>query len=116
MVSQIIIKNSILDIHGVFCIEYCSFHLLIPCLPGIALLCIIPIPANQKLLLTSIVIAGKFFVTIAFAILFFYTNEIFPTVIRGTGVGTSEMICRDNTGGADTQICGKQYRITNSAP
>ena len=95
---------------------FCSFDLLIPCFPGVALLCIIPIPANQKLLLTSIVIAGKFFVTIAFAILFFYTNEIFPTVIRGTGVGTSEMICRDNTGGADTQICEKHYRMTNSVP
>ena len=81
---------------------------LIPCFPGVALLCIIPIPAGQKLLITSIVIAGKFFVTIAFAILFFYTNEIFPTVIRGTGVGTSEMICRDKTGGANFQICVKQ--------
>ena len=95
------------------CMERTSSIVLIfsiPCLTGVALLCIIPIPASQKLLITSIVIAGKFFVTIAFATLFFYTNEIFPTVIRGTGVGTSEMICRDQTGGAYFKICGKQYK------
>ena len=65
-----------------------------PSFLGLSLLCIIPIPDGQKFLIASVVIAGKFFVTIAFAIIFFYTNELFPTVVRATGVGTSEMICR----------------------
>ena len=54
-----------------------------------------PIPKSHKWLITAVAIIGKFFVTMAFGIIYFYTNELFPTVIRATGMGTSNMISRD---------------------
>ena len=54
------------------------------------------VPANYKLVVMAIAIIGKFFITMSFGIIFFYSNELFPTVVRATGMGTSEMICRDN--------------------
>ena len=53
------------------------------------------VPANYKLVVMAIAIIGKFFITMSFGIIFFYSNELFPTVVRATGMGTSEMICRD---------------------
>ena len=53
-----------------------------------------PIPKSHKWLITAVAIIGKFFVTMAFGIIYFYTNELFPTVIRATGMGTSGMISR----------------------
>ena len=61
---------------------------------GFSLLCIILIPKGYKGLITAVVIAGKFFITMSFGIIFFYTNELFPTVIRATGMGTSGMMGR----------------------
>lgn len=77
-----------------------------PCFLGLSLLCIIPIPEGHNFLITSVVISGKFFVTISFAIIFLYTNELFPTVIRATGLGTCEAFCRDNDqiGGANFEF------------
>ena len=66
-----------------------------PCYEGLSLLCIMIVPANQKLVVMAIAIIGKFFITMSFGIIFFYSNELFPTVVRATGMGTSEMICRD---------------------
>lgn len=53
------------------------------------------VPNSHKWLVTVVAIVGKFFITMAFGIIYFYTNELFPTVIRGTGMGTSGMISRD---------------------
>ena len=54
-----------------------------------------PIPRKNKWLITTVTIVGKFFITMAYSIIYFYTNELFPTVIRATGMGTSNMISRD---------------------
>ena len=54
-----------------------------------------PIPQKNKWLITTVTIVGKFFITMAYSIIYFYTNELFPTVIRATGMGTSNMISRD---------------------
>ena len=65
-----------------------------PCHAGVLLLCIIIIPKDGWLVMTF-AIAGKFTITMALGIIFFYSSELFPTVIRTTGMGTSTMICRD---------------------
>ena len=54
-----------------------------------------PIPEKNMWLVTVVAIIGKFFITMAYSIIYFYTNELFPTVIRATGMGTSNMISRD---------------------
>ena len=58
------------------------------------MLCIMPIPKSYNGLITAVAIIGKFFITMAFGIIYFYTNELFPTVIRATGMGTCGMLCR----------------------
>lgn len=37
---------------------------------------------------------GKFGVTAAFAVIYVYASELFPTVLRQTGVGSSSMCAR----------------------
>jgi OCT family organic cation transporter-like MFS transporter 4/5 len=37
---------------------------------------------------------GKFCVTCSFGIIYVYSAEIYPTVVRGVGVGSSSMVGR----------------------
>uniref|UniRef100_A0A915IF67 Uncharacterized protein n=1 Tax=Romanomermis culicivorax TaxID=13658 RepID=A0A915IF67_ROMCU len=42
----------------------------------------------------ALVIIGKMILTCVFVILYVYTPELFPTVIRSTGVGCCSMVSR----------------------
>nr|XP_042906961.1 organic cation transporter protein [Parasteatoda tepidariorum] len=43
---------------------------------------------------TSLAMAGKFCVTSSFGLLYLYTTEIFPTVVRNVAIGSSSMMAR----------------------
>lgn len=45
-------------------------------------------------LLTIFSMLGKFFCSAAFAIVYVYAAELFPTVVRNLGVGSSSMCAR----------------------
>ncbi|XP_013777238.1 organic cation transporter protein-like, partial [Limulus polyphemus] len=61
---------------------------------GLACILTIPIPSNLLWLRITFAMCGKFFVTAAFAIVYVYTAELFPTVVRNVGVGSSSMFAR----------------------
>ncbi|XP_041049626.1 solute carrier family 22 member 5-like isoform X2 [Carcharodon carcharias] len=61
---------------------------------GIVLFFIQFIPPNLSILATVLVMVGKLANTCAFAIIYAYTAELYPTVVRNTGVGVSLMASR----------------------
>ncbi|TKS83083.1 Solute carrier family 22 member 5 High-affinity sodium-dependent carnitine cotransporter [Collichthys lucidus] len=61
---------------------------------GLFLFFIQLIPANLVYLAITFEMMGKFAVTAAFAIVYAYTAELFPTVLRNTAVGTCSMASR----------------------
>ncbi|XP_040907432.1 solute carrier family 22 member 5-like [Toxotes jaculatrix] len=61
---------------------------------GLFLLLIQLIPANLFSLAITLEMTGKFAVTTAFAIVYAYTAELYPTVLRNTAVGTCSMASR----------------------
>jgi hypothetical protein len=70
-------------------------------------------PPNHRLLInknisglvvTVIVMLGKFFIAGSFAIIYNYTAELFPTVIRNTALGVGSMCAR--LSGALTPLIG----------
>ncbi|XP_078086932.1 organic cation/carnitine transporter 2-like isoform X2 [Mustelus asterias] len=63
-------------------------------LGGVVLFFIQPIPSNLLVLSTILVMIGKLGTTTAFAIVYVYTAELYPTVVRNMGVGVSSMASR----------------------
>ncbi|XP_060693290.1 organic cation/carnitine transporter 2-like isoform X1 [Hemiscyllium ocellatum] len=63
-------------------------------LGGIVLFFIQPIPSSLAAISTVLVMIGKFGTTTAFAIVFVYTSELYPTTVRNMGVGMSSMASR----------------------
>ncbi|XP_049447050.1 solute carrier family 22 member 5-like [Epinephelus fuscoguttatus] len=61
---------------------------------GLFLLFIQLTPANLNSLAVALEMMGKFAVTTAFAIVYAYTAELYPTVVRNTAVGTCSMASR----------------------
>ncbi|XP_041808310.1 solute carrier family 22 member 5 [Chelmon rostratus] len=61
---------------------------------GLFLLFIQLIPANLIYLAITLEMMGKFAVTTAFAIVYAYTAELYPTVLRNTAVGACSMASR----------------------
>ncbi|XP_076357129.1 organic cation transporter protein-like isoform X3 [Tachypleus tridentatus] len=61
---------------------------------GVALLLIIPVPYELVWLKVTISMAGKLAITASFTIVYVYSAEIFPTVVRNIGVGTSSACAR----------------------
>ncbi|XP_053188166.1 organic cation/carnitine transporter 2 [Scomber japonicus] len=61
---------------------------------GLFLLLIQLIPANLIPLATTLEMLGKFAVTTAFAIVYAYSAELYPTVLRNTAVGACSMASR----------------------
>ncbi|KAL6100128.1 uncharacterized protein ACO6RY_01795 [Pungitius sinensis] len=56
---------------------------------GLACLLMLAVPADHPKVLTGLAMVGKFGITASFAVIYVYTAEIFPTVLRQTGIGVS---------------------------
>ncbi|XP_071590734.1 LOW QUALITY PROTEIN: solute carrier family 22 member 13-like [Heliangelus exortis] len=63
-------------------------------LSGLVCLIISGIPEDQSVVITILAITGKFTASSAFSTSYVYTAELFPTVIRQTGVGLCSMAAR----------------------
>ncbi|XP_069577618.1 solute carrier family 22 member 13 [Brachyistius frenatus] len=61
---------------------------------GLACLLMVAVPADHPNVLTGLAMVGKFGITASFAVIYVYTAEIFPTVLRQTGIGVSSMFAR----------------------
>ncbi|XP_040909570.1 solute carrier family 22 member 6-B [Toxotes jaculatrix] len=61
---------------------------------GLACLLMLAVPADHPNVLTGLAMVGKFGITASFAVIYVYTAEIFPTVLRQTGIGVSSMFAR----------------------
>uniref|UniRef100_A0A3Q3BI38 Si:dkey-166k12.1 n=1 Tax=Kryptolebias marmoratus TaxID=37003 RepID=A0A3Q3BI38_KRYMA len=61
---------------------------------GLACLLMLAVPADHPNILTGLAMVGKFGITASFAVIYVYTAEIFPTVVRQTGIGVSGMFAR----------------------
>ncbi|XP_034018277.1 LOW QUALITY PROTEIN: solute carrier family 22 member 16 [Thalassophryne amazonica] len=82
---------------GCFCMDRigrkktCAPALL---LAGVTCFLIIVVPADIKALTIALSMTGKFTISIAFGLIYLYTCELYPTIIRTLAVGSSCMICR----------------------
>ncbi|KAK3878474.1 hypothetical protein Pcinc_016892 [Petrolisthes cinctipes] len=63
-------------------------------LGGLALLSTILIPKDLGWLVITLAMLGKLCITASYAIIYVLTAEIFPTVVRNVGVGSSSMVAR----------------------
>ncbi|XP_053190354.1 solute carrier family 22 member 6-B [Scomber japonicus] len=61
---------------------------------GLACLLMLAVPADYPSVLSGLAMVGKFGITASFAVIYVYTAEIFPTVLRQTGIGVSSMFAR----------------------
>ncbi|XP_018607804.2 solute carrier family 22 member 5-like isoform X3 [Scleropages formosus] len=72
--------------------RYCLFSTLF--LGGVVLLFIQLLPQDLNLLSIALEMLGKFGVTAAFSIVYAYTAELYPTVLRNTALGACSMASR----------------------
>ncbi|KAA0704765.1 Solute carrier family 22 member 13 [Triplophysa tibetana] len=63
-------------------------------LGGIACLVIPAIPTQYPIAITVMAVIGKFSLAAAFTIVYVYTAELYPTVVRQNGVGLNSMCAR----------------------
>ncbi|XP_041669697.1 solute carrier family 22 member 13-like [Cheilinus undulatus] len=63
-------------------------------LGGAACLVILAIPEDLPVVITVIAVLGKFAATASFSIVYVYTAELYPTVLRQNGVGLNSMFAR----------------------
>ncbi|KAG8439201.1 hypothetical protein GDO86_005427 [Hymenochirus boettgeri] len=63
-------------------------------LGGVVLLFINVVPQELSILSIVLVMMGKFGITSAYSIIYVYTAELYPTVVRNMGVGASSMASR----------------------
>ncbi|XP_067098548.1 solute carrier family 22 member 16 [Osmerus mordax] len=63
-------------------------------LSGIACMLIIVVPNDIQVLAIILSMTGKFAIAIAFGLIYLYTCELYPTVIRSLAVGSGSMMCR----------------------
>ncbi|XP_059412345.1 solute carrier family 22 member 13 [Carassius carassius] len=61
---------------------------------GSACLLTLTVPADTAHIRTALAMVGKFGITASFAIIYIYSAELFPTVLRQTGIGVSSMFAR----------------------
>nr|XP_055076073.1 solute carrier family 22 member 13 [Misgurnus anguillicaudatus] len=61
---------------------------------GAACLLTLTIPADSFHIRTALAMVGKFGITASFAIIYIYSAELFPTVLRQTGLGVASMFAR----------------------
>ncbi|KAJ3606521.1 hypothetical protein NHX12_026042 [Muraenolepis orangiensis] len=63
-------------------------------LAGTACILIIVVPADIQWLAILLSMTGKFAIAIAFGLIYLYTCELYPTIIRSLAVGSGSMMCR----------------------
>ncbi|KAJ8275239.1 hypothetical protein COCON_G00098640 [Conger conger] len=63
-------------------------------LAGVVCMLIIVVPKDMELLVVVLSMTGKFAVAIAFGLIYLYSCELYPTIIRSLAVGTGSMMCR----------------------
>ncbi|MGH0144384.1 UNVERIFIED_CONTAM: hypothetical protein FKN15_051875 [Acipenser sinensis] len=63
-------------------------------LSGTACALIIVVPQNIAILAIILSMTGKFAIAIAFGLIYLYTCELYPTIIRSLAVGSGSMLCR----------------------
>lgn len=63
-------------------------------LGSVACLLIIVVPDNIQTLTIALSMIGKFSIAIAFGLIYLYTCELYPTIIRSLAVGSGSMMCR----------------------
>ncbi|XP_021414074.2 solute carrier family 22 member 13 isoform X3 [Oncorhynchus mykiss] len=61
---------------------------------GAACLLILAIPEDLPVLVTVIAVTGKFAIAASFTIVYVYTAELYPTIVRQNGVGLNSMCAR----------------------
>ncbi|XP_029984635.1 solute carrier family 22 member 16 [Sphaeramia orbicularis] len=63
-------------------------------LAGVTCMLIIVVPAEIEALAIALSMTGKFAIAIAFGLIYLYTCELYPTIIRSLAVGSGSMMCR----------------------
>ncbi|TKS76141.1 Solute carrier family 22 member 16 [Collichthys lucidus] len=63
-------------------------------LAGVACILIIVVPPDIEILAIVLSMTGKFAIAIAFGLIYLYTCELYPTIIRSLAVGSGSMMCR----------------------
>ncbi|XP_053335536.1 solute carrier family 22 member 16 [Clarias gariepinus] len=63
-------------------------------LGGVACMLIIAVPQDFEVLAVVLSMTGKFAIAIAFGLIYLYTCELYPTIIRSLAVGSGSMSCR----------------------
>ncbi|XP_072550580.1 organic cation transporter protein [Salminus brasiliensis] len=81
---------------------------------GLACLLTIFIPQNLPVVRTVLAMFGKFGITASLSIVYVYSAEVFPTVIRQNGIGMSSMCAR--AGGVIAPIIYLLRRVSLHAP
>ncbi|XP_014636534.1 PREDICTED: solute carrier family 22 member 16 [Ceratotherium simum simum] len=71
-------------------------NILIFSLISTALICgvIMAIPKDYHIWSVGVTMAGKFAIGAAFGLIYLYTAELYPTLIRSLAVGSGSMVCR----------------------
>nr|XP_046266413.1 solute carrier family 22 member 5-like isoform X2 [Scatophagus argus] len=83
-------------------------------LGGLFLLLIQLVPANLTYLAITLEMMGKFAVTTAFAVVYAYTAEVYPTVLRNTALGACSMASRIGSIVAPYFIYLRSYSVSLS--
>ncbi|XP_037541081.1 solute carrier family 22 member 16 [Nematolebias whitei] len=74
-------------------------------LAGVSCMLIIVVPADIQALAVTLSMIGKFAVAIAFGLIYLYTCELYPTIIRSLAVGSGSMMCRVGSVVAPFCVC-----------
>ncbi|KAG7317073.1 hypothetical protein KOW79_019371 [Hemibagrus wyckioides] len=61
---------------------------------GVACLLMLIVPEDSPNIRTAVAMTGKFGITASFAVIYVYAAELFPTVLRQTGIGVASMFAR----------------------